>query len=1635
MDYTKYIGLPYLENGRTTAGIDCWGLVRLFYKNEFNIDLPSYVDEYIGASDPKLSQFVQHTKGTWNLTNNPKLGDVCVFNILGEPTHVGIYLGKSEFLHSRDGKDSVIESLQNYKWNRRLEGIYGYAKESNLQVITRPHPLRQTTIIEVAQAGTTCLQFAEYLVDKYNLAKHIASRLIIMIDGVVIDRNRWSTTTLELGQNITYKTVPQGREGLRLALTFAIAIAAPYAAAAVLGTTVAAAAGSAAFIATTAAIQIAGMYLLNAVLPIRPPEQKDPGSATQLGLFTGTNNQMNRFGPIPVVLGRIRYTGLLGATPYIKTKTSTTVLNMVVVWGFGPLNVRDICIGANQIEDYYSDNLPGLVPTPITLYGQEKEDITSFEKLYPTDVQVATGSTSVELVNTPDNGNPWTEATFTDPVNSIDVAFNFPEGMRQIITKGENSGNIRSASCQLELQIKKYYLGDSIVDQGWTNTTADNSPAYVLHSEYRDVVPSNAISDPATGETLRLWRKHIYTLGPNGGITRFSGSASDNEDANPSSTFTSAANQQSYKELLGTTGSYSFEPVVPSGYIKLYSIITFSDYIQTAKTVNHLTSYYNQGYTGLSLSYESTYDITIDTTVRISSGQLTQLITGQPSVSGTITEIFNTRDLLGVVPVNQSILGIKSGIWGEFINLYGVWTSTTNQANTFDQSKVLNITKSGIYKVEFSSDDDGRAYLDGALIIDYPAKGHRSWVTREKYISSGTHTLRLTANNTGGAAGVACRVTYTDNVGENSQPATQNIITIGAGAFFEKQKDAFNYVHEFRNLNAKAQSNPILITATAADDTITCNSIAEFTVGDRIRFQGTVFGGVSTSTNYYIQTINLDTNKITISSVSTLASTVDLSAATGTMYAVIQASSYKIRARRINSSLEEDASGEGDYRNYHKCVYINSVGYSNNKPMLNPPECLLAKTAIQVQSSNKINGQIEGVNAIVETLGLDWDSTTNQFIPNTVINNPAALFVHVLTHPAIPKPYRVLNTATEIDLDAIKEWYTFCNGSATRPKLTYNAVITDTRSVMDVLRDICAAGMASPTYIDGKWSVVVEKQRNHVVQHFTPHNSWGFESTKTLPRIPDAFRISFVNEEKSYQQDELIVCNFGKTDSTVELIEELNLPGVTNSAQAKYLARFHFAQLKLRPETYTLNVDFEYLVCTRGDLVRVSHDVPLWGSGTGRIKTYSGTSITLTDEVYLESAKTYQIRIRTNNITQVGGTGFVLRTLVPVVTTGYYTNITLTQALVGGDGVEVDNLYMIGETNKETQELIVLAIEPSTNLSARLTLVDYSPSIYSLDLLDTNTDLPAYSSNITLTNNLIVKNNITKSPVFVQAISNSALSEQVSPGNYQNVTIVSFSNPDDLSLQAQKVQLEIISANGSFDKVGNNQFYEVFKEQSSITITGLISGQVYKIRLRYINSIGSIVGPWSDEKLISVEGKSITLLKSPELTVDLNNHYVVVLPSTSFTSTGSSISGTTLTIGTLSTGTPKVGMLLRGINILPNTYIKSGSGTSWQIDKSQTVASTAIDGLLNNTDPSFKEYEFRLYKDTGSGDFWDLDVTTNNIKVVKNIYAGVFNLKDFAKPRISTNGINYRIACRAVDKNDNYSSTSVTGSILITTIK
>lgn len=128
MNFSNYIGLPWRELGRDRRGVDCWGLVRLFYQEELQINLPIYEGIGHGLNEhPDLAQEIHANMTKWRETDKPKTGDCVLINVGGQPVHIGIVAPKRKMLHVAKGANAVIESLTNPKWAKRIEGFYTYA--------------------------------------------------------------------------------------------------------------------------------------------------------------------------------------------------------------------------------------------------------------------------------------------------------------------------------------------------------------------------------------------------------------------------------------------------------------------------------------------------------------------------------------------------------------------------------------------------------------------------------------------------------------------------------------------------------------------------------------------------------------------------------------------------------------------------------------------------------------------------------------------------------------------------------------------------------------------------------------------------------------------------------------------------------------------------------------------------------------------------------------------------------------------------------------------------------------------------------------------------------------------------------------------------------------------------------------------------------------------------------------------------------------------------------------------------------------------------------------------------------------------------------------------------------------------
>lgn len=130
---SQYVGIPYVDYGRTHDGCDCWGLARLIWKEQAGIDLPEFdVDPRDGeaAEDAILSNM-----GPWELVvpgDEHELDGVLMTGCFGKgldtrraAMHVGIVIADGLLIHTTANTGaSVIARYRDRMLGHSVVGFY-----------------------------------------------------------------------------------------------------------------------------------------------------------------------------------------------------------------------------------------------------------------------------------------------------------------------------------------------------------------------------------------------------------------------------------------------------------------------------------------------------------------------------------------------------------------------------------------------------------------------------------------------------------------------------------------------------------------------------------------------------------------------------------------------------------------------------------------------------------------------------------------------------------------------------------------------------------------------------------------------------------------------------------------------------------------------------------------------------------------------------------------------------------------------------------------------------------------------------------------------------------------------------------------------------------------------------------------------------------------------------------------------------------------------------------------------------------------------------------------------------------------------------------------------------------------------
>lgn len=480
--------------------------------------------------------------------------------------------------------------------------------------------------------------------------------------------------------------------------------------------------------------------------------------------------------------------------------------------------------------------------------------------------------------------------------------------------------------------------------------------------------------------------------------------------------------------------------------------------------------------------------------------------------------------------------------------------------------------------------------------------------------------------------------------------------------------------------------------------------------------------------------------------------------------------SYDVRIRRTTKDTDDS-------------YIIDEATWSTMRAVINKPAfdtpIPICISELKIQASEQLSGYVSDFSGLCYSKIPDWTPQHTEKRNGKVVTVPGAWTVRETSNPASIMRYLLTSRHSLIkpfstkrldDASLVKLWH-WCKKNDFR----FDFIADAEENLWARLVAVLAPALAAPTTdVDGLWGAIYDDPNKTVRQLFTPRNSWNMNIERGFARLPDALRVSFIDEDDDYVQKEGFVYNDGyskdgaKGTKKANDVVEWSFEGVTDWGRMYKLARYHLAQMLHRQMTVTINTDWEWLAVHRGDLVGLSSDVLMNTFGTARImkKVYktsgkidsmgdsyinedlieytdSGSveeafgpgesvpetakliGIQIDDEIYYTSPKParYGIAVRSNtgkvNILEIkpqyGQSSSIL----------YFSNVSKARSTTLNFG-DLISVSLLGE---EYEEYLVASITPGDNMSAQLTLVPYKTKEI---MKAANGKIPAYEAPVIL---------------------------------------------------------------------------------------------------------------------------------------------------------------------------------------------------------------------------------------------------------------------------------------------------------------
>jgi hypothetical protein len=409
---------------------------------------------------------------------------------------------------------------------------------------------------------------------------------------------------------------------------------------------------------------------------------------------------------------------------------------------------------------------------------------------------------------------------------------------------------------------------------------------------------------------------------------------------------------------------------------------------------------------------------------------------------------------------------------------------------------------------------------------------------------------------------------------------------------------------------------------------------------------------------------------------------------------------YDVRVRKVTPDVNDSRESNETAVSQILAFQLDSADYTGN-----------ARLALRIKASGQLNGQVDQLSAKVTALcqvwtGVEWARLAS--------SNPAWWFLWFARGKIAADGTRVYGCGlndSQIDVPGIMAWASWCDAK----RLTFNYVLDRKISSADMLDIIARAGRAAKTQHTGKLGVVWDASDLPEVATFGPFNikAGSFQLAYTNEGTVDEIVLNFVNAERNWTVDEVRVRVPGAATTTNPL--QLDLDGCTNLDMAGREANLLAASQVWHRRRATFETDIEGYVASKGDVIRLTHDLTVWGY-SGRMMQGSSSGDGGLPKIVLDTS------------VPSGGSGIALirdpagsMKIVSVTSAiGDVTELTIVTALDGfampGDpafeGVNaLDWVWQFNPLETPGRRFKITSVEPSAD-GVKFTAIDDDPGYY-----------------------------------------------------------------------------------------------------------------------------------------------------------------------------------------------------------------------------------------------------------------------------------------------------------------------------------